>query len=56
VHSDEIKVSVDGGMATLTGNCRNLDRVVVRLDKGRAQKWCYRVVNRVKVSRAPWWW
>jgi osmotically-inducible protein OsmY len=55
VHSNEIKVSVDGGMATLTGN------VGTWIGWGEADKDARRsgatgVVNRVKVKPGAWWW
>ena len=55
VHSDEIKVSVDGGMATLTGT------VGTWIGWGEADKDARRsgatgVVNRVKVKTGAWWW
>jgi osmotically-inducible protein OsmY len=55
VHSDEIKVSVDGGMATLTGT------VGTWIGWGEADKDARRsgatgVVNRVKVKPGAWWW
>jgi osmotically-inducible protein OsmY len=55
VHSKEIKVSVDGGMATLTGN------VGTWIGWGEADKDARRsgatgVVNRVKVKPGAWWW
>ena len=55
VHSNEIKVSVDGGMATLTGN------VGTWIGWGEADKDARKsgatgVVNRVKVKPGAWWW
>ena len=55
VHSDEIKVAVDGGMATLTGT------VGTWIGWGEADKDARRsgatgVVNRVKVKTGAWWW
>jgi osmotically-inducible protein OsmY len=55
VHSNEIKVSVDGGKATLTGN------VGTWIGWGEADKDARRsgatgVVNRVKVKPGAWWW
>ena len=54
VHSDEIKVAVDGGVATLTGTVgtwigwREVDR-----DARRSG--AIGVVNRVKVKSGGWW-
>jgi len=55
VHSDEIKVAVDGGVATLTGT------VGTWIGWGEADRDARRsgavgVVNRIKVKSGGWWW
>jgi osmotically-inducible protein OsmY len=55
VHSDEIKVAVDGGVATLTGT------VGTWIGWGEADRDARRsgavgVVNRIKVKNGGWWW
>jgi osmotically-inducible protein OsmY len=55
VHSKDIKVAVDGGVATLTGS------VGTWIGRGEADKDARRsgattVLNRVKVKTGVWWW
>jgi osmotically-inducible protein OsmY len=55
VHSDEIKVSVDGGMATLTGTVGTW-MGWGEADKDARKSGATGVVNRVKVKAGAWWW
>jgi osmotically-inducible protein OsmY len=55
VDSDDIKVTVDKGVATLTGT------VGTRIGLGEAGRDAYqggatKVVNQVKITHSAWWW
>jgi osmotically-inducible protein OsmY len=55
VDSDDIKVTVQGGVATLTGTVGT--RVGwAEVDKDAYQGGAIKVFNQVKLKHSAWWW